>query len=90
MGYGREGAATLSMLMSIPVILASGLVLSVDVVQDANWALARDAGIAAVFAFLAAIAALALMFRLLRAVSFTPYVIYRVVLGVILLVWAYA
>ncbi len=90
LGYGREGAATLSMLMSIPVILASGLVLSVDVVQDANWALARDAGIAAVFAFLAAIAALALMFRLLRAVSFTPYVIYRVVLGVILLVWAYA
>ena len=29
------------------------------------------------------------MFKLLKSVSFTPYVIYRVVLGVILLVIAY-
>ena len=78
------------MLMSIPVIIASGAVLSLDVVGQANWALARDALIAAVFAFLAALAALVLMFRLLKSVSFTPYVIYRVILGVILLVWAYS
>ena len=90
LGYGREGAATLSMLMSIPVILASGAVLSLDVIGQGDWALARDAGIAALFAFAAALAALVLMFRLLKSVSFTPYVIYRIVLGVILLVWAYS
>lgn len=90
LGYDRAGAATLSMLMSIPVILASGAVLSLDVIGQANWALARDAAIAASFAFLAALAALVLMFRLLRSVSFTPYVVYRIFLGVALLIWAYA
>ncbi len=89
LGYDREGAATLSMLMSIPVILASGLVLSLDVVGQANWALARDASIAAAFAFFAAFAALYLMMRLLKSVSFTPYVIYRVIFGLGLLIWAY-
>ena len=33
--------------------------------------------------------ALALMMRLLKSVSFTPYVIYRVILGVGLLIYAY-
>ncbi|QJF52949.1 undecaprenyl-diphosphate phosphatase [Roseobacter ponti] len=90
LGYGREGAAKLAMLMSIPTILASGVLLSFDVIADADRALARDSAIAAVFAFLAALGALALMMRLLNSVSFTPYVIYRVVLGIILLVIAYS
>ena len=89
LGYGREGAARLAMLMSIPVIMASGFVLGLDVIGDANWSLMRDASIAAAFAFVAALGALILMMRLLRSVSFTPYVIYRVILGIGLLVWAY-
>ena len=87
LGYGREGAARLSMLMSIPTILASGVLLLPDI--EANAALARDASVAAVFAFAAALGALVLMMRLLRSVSFTPYVIYRVILGIVLLVIAY-
>lgn len=90
LGYGREGAAKLSMLMSIPTILASGALLGLDVIGDADWALARDASIGAAFAFVAALTALTLMMRLLRSVSFTPYVIYRVVLGIVLLAWAYS
>ena len=90
LGYGREGAATLSMLMSIPVILASGALLGLDVIGQANWELAQLAGLAAVFAFVSALAALVLMMRLLKSVSFTPYVIYRVVFGVGLLIWAYS
>lgn len=89
LGYGRESAAKLSMLMSIPVIIASGALLSLDVVEQANWALARDASIAAAFALVAALGALVLMMRLLRSVSFTPYVIYRVIFGIGLLIWAY-
>ncbi|WP_299298170.1 undecaprenyl-diphosphate phosphatase [uncultured Tateyamaria sp.] len=90
LGYERQDAARLAMLMSIPVILASGAVLSLDVIGDANWPLMRDAAIAAAFACIAALAALTLMMRLLRTVSFTPYVIYRVVLGLGLLFWAYS
>ena len=90
LGYARHDAARLAMLMSIPTILASGALLSLDVIGTADWALARDASIAAVFAFVAALFALAIMMRLLRSVSFTPYVIYRVILGVILLWVAYS
>jgi undecaprenyl-diphosphatase len=90
LGYGREGAARLSMLMSIPTIIASGTILGIDVVKAANWSVARDGLIAAGFAFFAALLALSLMMRLLRSVSFTPYVIYRVILGLVLLVYAYS
>jgi undecaprenyl-diphosphatase len=63
--------------------------LALDVVGQADWALAKDASIAAAMAFVAALFALTLMMRLLRSVSFTPYVVYRIVLGVVLLVIAY-
>ena len=52
-------------------------------------ALLRDGAIAAFLAFLAALLALSLMMRLLRSVSFTPYVIYRLGLGAVLLWIAY-
>ncbi|MEK6216959.1 MAG: undecaprenyl-diphosphate phosphatase, partial [Boseongicola sp.] len=89
LGYGRTDAARLSMLMSIPTILASGALLGLEVAFTMDAAAARDAGIAALFAFIAALAALALMMRLLKSVSFTPYVIYRIALGIVLLWVAY-
>lgn len=89
LGYAREDAARLSMLMSIPTIVASGALLSFDVVGITDPGLARDAAIAAVLALVAALAALKVMFALLRSVSFTPYVIYRIFLGVALLAYAY-
>ncbi len=90
MGYTREDGARISMLMSIPTIIASGLLLSIEVVSTANIQAARDGAIAAVFAFIAALLALTLMMRLLKSVSFTPYVIYRVLLGFGLLWIAYS
>ncbi|MCM2561857.1 undecaprenyl-diphosphate phosphatase [Lutimaribacter sp. EGI FJ00015] len=85
LGYDRQDGARIAMLMSIPVIFASGTLLGFEVAATANSAAARDGAIAAVFAFVAALAALSLMMRLLRSVSFTPYVIYRVILGGVLL-----
>lgn len=85
LGYTRHDAAKLSMLMSIPTILASGGLLALDVIGDTTPGLMKDAAIGAAFAFVAALAALTLMMRLLKSVSFTPYVIYRVLLGVFLL-----
>ncbi|MGR3616863.1 MAG: undecaprenyl-diphosphate phosphatase [Paracoccaceae bacterium] len=89
LGYDRESAARLSMLMSIPTILASGFLLGAGLAIKPDPALLRDAAIAAVLACLSALIALSLMMRLLRSVSFTPYVIYRVVLGCTLLLIAY-
>ena len=90
LGYGRADAAKLSMLMSIPTIIASGVLLGAEVMVIESASLFVDAVLAAVFAFLAALAALVLMMRLLQTVSFTPYVIYRLVIGLGLLIWAYA
>lgn len=90
LGYKREDAAKLAMLMSIPTIIASGAILGLEVAATADTALARDGLIAAILSFLAALAALSFMMRLLKTVSFTPYVIYRVILGIVLLVYAYS
>lgn len=89
LGYNREDGTRLAMLMSIPTIVASGLLLGLEAASEADWAVLRDGAIAAVMAFFAALLALTLMMRLLKSVSFTPYVIYRVILGVVLLVIAY-
>ncbi|WP_209598915.1 undecaprenyl-diphosphate phosphatase [Ruegeria sp. HKCCSP351] len=90
LGYTRADGARIAMLMSIPTILASGTLLALDVIRDADAQLARDGAIAATFAFVSALLALSLMMRLLRSVSFTPYVIYRVILGAALLYMAYS
>lgn len=90
LGYARSDAARLAMLMSIPTILASGTLIGIEVAASMDAAAARDSLIAAAFAFAAALAALHFMMRLLRSVSFTPYVIYRIALGIVLLAIAYA
>lgn len=89
LGYARTDAARLAMLMSIPTIFASGVLVGADVVASADAQAARDSAIAAIFAFVAALVALGLMMRLLRVVSFTPYVIYRIALGIVILWFAY-
>ncbi|WP_106746522.1 undecaprenyl-diphosphate phosphatase [Yoonia maritima] len=89
LGYTRTDAAKLSMLMSIPTIIASASLLSLDLVGATDVGALRDIGIVVVMSFLAALIALTLMMRLLRAVSYTPYVVYRLALGVILLWIAY-
>lgn len=89
LGYSRTDAARLSMLMSIPVIAASGLLLGIEAAFTASPQALRDSAIAAGLSFASALLALSLMMRLLRSVSFTPYVIYRVILGSILLAIAY-
>jgi len=90
LSYARHDAARISMLMSIPTIIASGALMGGDAVARADMEGLRDGAIAAVIAFFAAWAALAFMMKLLRHVSFTPYVVYRLGLGSVLLWVAYS
>lgn len=90
LGYERHAAARIAMLMSIPITLATGALLLLKVLRSpVGPELLLNAAIGAVLAFLAAYAALALMMRFLARVSFTPYVVYRIALGVVLLWIAY-
>lgn len=86
-GFTRKDAARLSMLMSIPTIIASGALSSLDLIG--GQVPLRDVSIVVGLSFIAALGALALMMRLLNSLSFTPYVIYRVILGTALLIIGY-
>ncbi|MBK8909436.1 MAG: undecaprenyl-diphosphate phosphatase [Rhodospirillales bacterium] len=89
LGFERVDAARFSLLLSMPTILGAGLLLGVDLFEDGNSGLTSDALLAGGLAFLAALAAIALMMRWLRHATFTPFVVYRVFLGIALLVYAY-
>ena len=85
LGFERKDAARISMLMSIPTILAAGTLSVLDLIQNPQPTLLFLGVLVSIIAFIVALAALATMMRLLESISFTPYVIYRVFLGVILL-----
>lgn len=89
LGYERKEAARFSMLLSIPTILAGGLLVTLELMEEGNGGLITDAVIAGVLSFAVAILSIWGLMKLLERLSFTPFVIYRVILGVGLLVWAY-
>lgn len=84
-GFERHDAARLSMLMSIPTIMASGVLTGIEAIPHATAERLWDAAIAAGLSFAAALLALTLMMRLLNSISFTPYVVYRIALGALLI-----
>ena len=91
LGYERHAAARIAVLMSVPVTLATAAYLARKAMAaDLDAAFAVDLLVAGSLAFAAAWAALALMMRFLARVSFTPYVVYRIALGIVLLALAAA
>lgn len=89
LGYRREEAARLSMLMSVPAILASAAYLGLESSVTLTWDGVLQTAVAVLASFGAALIALFLMMRYLRVYGYMPYVIYRIGLGLVLLVIAY-
>lgn len=89
LGFERTEAARFSMLLSIPAILAAGSAATLDLIESDAQHVLTDAIVAGAMAFVAAFVAVILMMGWLRRASFTPFVIYRLFLGVGILVWAY-
>ena len=89
LGYERKSAARIAMLMSIPTILASGSLEIFNVWHKADFSHFNDAIIVISLSFIFAFLTLSIMMRLLNSISFTPYVIYRILLGILLLAIAY-
>ena len=90
LGYERRQAARISLLMSIPTIAAAGALATADRALHADLATLQYGGLVAAVSFLVALLAIHLMLLLLRRVSYTPYVIYRLILGSILLMIAWS
>lgn len=89
LGFERVDAARFSMLMSIPAILGAGVLKGQELYESGNTQLTNDAIIAAGIAFTTAFIALAIMMAWLKRASFTPFFIYRLILGSGLLYYAY-
>ena len=89
LGFERRDAARFSMLMSIPAIAAAGALKGLELYRVGDAQLTGDAVVAAGLSFGIAIVAIALLMAWLRRATFTPFVVYRIGLGVGLLVWVY-
>lgn len=88
LGFERREAARFSMLMSIPAIVGAGVLLGKDVLESGDSVLQANVLIAAALAFCAALVAIAAMMYWLQRQSYTPFVAYRLLLGVIILWYA--
>ncbi|RMF73711.1 MAG: undecaprenyl-diphosphate phosphatase [Alphaproteobacteria bacterium] len=87
LGFTRPDAARFSMLLAIPTILAAGTLGVLTLLEegpDAPW---EDALLVAGLSALVAYLAIAALMRWLARHDFGPFVIYRVLLGVLLWWW---
>ena len=80
-GYERSEAARFSMLLSIPAILGAGTLAGIDLYILGDLELTMSALMAMGLAFVSALLAIAIMMAWLRRASFTPFVIYRILLA---------
>lgn len=87
LGYRRVEAARFSFLISIPTITGAGLLATMDLAAHGNMQLGLDAAVAALIAFASAWFAMNALIHWVEKNSFAPFVIYRVALGSILLIW---
>lgn len=90
LGLTRESAARFSFLLSIPIILAAGLFATLDLLAletKVDWsALFYGAG----FSFVAAYLCIYLFLSWISKIGMLPFVIYRLILGLVLLYFIYA
>ncbi len=89
LGMSRPEAARFSFLLSIPANAAASMLVIGDAVS-AGVSLTGPVIMTGVLTFFVALGAIAFLMRLLRTVSFTPFVFYRVALGLILLALIYS
>ena len=88
-GVERQDAARFSLLLSMPVIAAAGTLKGLELYRSGNDILLREALTAGAMSFGFALVAITFLMVWLKRASFTPFVIYRVIVGVFLLFIAY-
>lgn len=89
LGFERAESARFSMLMSIPTIMAAGILIGKKIYESGDTQLTSDAIMAGGLAFSSALLIIFFMMAWLKRASFTPFVIYRLLLGGALLTVVY-
>ncbi len=90
LGFERTDAARFSLLLSIPAIAGAGTLTGIDLWQSGDISLTRDVLVAIGLSFASALVAITLMMAWLKHAGFMPFVVYRVLLGILLLYLVYA
>ncbi len=86
LGYSREAATRYAFLLAIPAVFGSGIYKLKDIGADQGATGWGPTIVATVVAFVVGYAVIAWLMRYLRTRSFAPFVIYRVALGIVLLI----
>lgn len=84
MGYTREAATRYAFLLAIPAVFAAGLFQLPDISATAEPGIPKTL-LATVIAFIVGYAVIGWLLKWLRTRSYMPFVIYRIVLGVVVL-----
>jgi len=85
LGVERQDAARFSLLLSIPTIIGAGVLKGYELSESTDRVLFYDVLTVTGLSFLFALVAISLLMVWLRRASFTPFVIYRILLGGVLL-----
>jgi undecaprenyl-diphosphatase len=90
LGFNRIDAARFSMLMSIPTIMAAALLQLKELFEVNNFTLGSDLLLGMTISFIAALITIKGLLRWLEHASMAPFVLYRIALGVALLIMVYS
>ncbi len=85
-GLTRPAAARFSFLLSVPAVLGSGLFEFKESLPHLDRQMAISYGVAGTGAFASGLLAIGFLLRYLARHATTPFVVYRIVLGVLLLI----
>lgn len=85
----RREAAKFCMLLSVPAIAGAGLLVAVEIWQSGNYSNFHYVLSGIGYSFIASIAAIFIMMKWLKNYTFLPFVIYRIGLGIFLLLHSY-
>lgn len=86
LGYTREAAARYSFLLAIPAVLASGFYEFAKTFRDLPSSSLLATGLATAVSFVVGLAVIAYLLKYLAKGSFTPFVIWRVSVGILILI----
>ncbi len=89
LGFGRSEAARFSFLLSIPANGAASVLVIADAIGSGG-TITGAVVFTGVLTFFVALGTITVLMRMVRHVSFLPFAIYRVVLGVVLLAAIYS
>ena len=88
LGFDRTNAAIFSMLLSIPIFLASLTLSILDVISDPiNNTYVLQSFFAAIVACITGLLSIHFMMKLIQKTNFNLFIIYRIILGFILLLF---